>query len=83
MTAEVQHRLAAIAGEVERACAPLVSPAACNFEECASILEDATTDVGAIPAAAAARSPAEARQLAASIRHAAALLQHAAEFHQS
>ncbi len=76
-------RLAALASEVERACALLVSPAPAHLDQCALILEDASEALAAIPAPEAAQSPVEVRRLAVSIRHAAALLDHAAEFHRN
>src|SRR5262245_48821794 len=77
------ERLEVIGSAVDRACALIVSAGAGSLGDPARILEDACTDLAAIPASQAAQSPAETRRLAESIARAAALLGHAAEFYQS
>lgn len=83
MTTEIHERLSMLTSEVERACGLLVSPLPGNLDECARILEDASTALAAIPAPVAAQAPLEARTLQAGIQKASALLEHAAEFHQN
>src|SRR5438477_7403721 len=82
--ADVEERLTAVRGEVDRACYLLLAPSPESLDRCARLLETAGRRLAEVRPDLRGGRPAartEAHRLRSSVRHAAQLLEAASSFH--